>query len=192
MHYPAALRPHRSSLIVGALLLLAAPRAEARGLLIFVGEALDITSTCCGNRPRGLYHWEFGGQVVGLALGGGNAEEAVQGYGGIGVQARYRMRRHWGLELAASVLHGELEDGAQRDVVPLTGSLLYYLFPESRLQPYGLAGVGLAPARWSTADDETIGASTSPMVQLGAGALLDLHPLRIYADVRGVSILPSA
>jgi hypothetical protein len=167
----------------------------------------DRESKAVVRRPKSLYKWDLGAWVGGLGLGpvtnekgrgGGHGhgpgtnEEDVVGFGGMGLQARYRMRRRWGLELSVGALHSEGEGGTSRDMVPVTASLMYYLTPTSLFQIYGLAGLGVAPTRWSDSkNDTTIGASTAGLAQAGIGAALDLHPLRLHADIRGVIMNPS-
>ena len=161
------------------------PHVIALSLALVAGGLL--TTGPAEAKTRGLYHWELGGHVVGMGLGAKHEVEP-EGYGGVGVQARYRLRRRWGLELSGSVLHGELADGTKRDLALISGALTYHLFPDSRFQVYGLAGLGVVPARWYRPDGETIGASTAPLAQAGGGAMLDLSPLRLFADLRGVAI----
>ena len=153
-------------------------------------------------RPHSLYKWDLGVWMGGMGLhqaGKGRGHDRhhgedgeVVGFGGMGLQARYRMRRNWGLELSAGALHSEAEEGTERDMFPVTASLLYYLTPTSLFQIYGLAGLGVAPTRWYDPDtDATIGASTAGLAQAGVGVALDLHPLRLNFDIRGVGMKPS-
>lgn len=155
--------------------------------VLLLGGLLLCLDAPASARPRSLYRWELGGHAVGMGLKAQGTPEP-QGYGGVGLQARYRLRRRWGIELAGSVAHGELADGTRRDLVPLTGAVTFHLLPDSAFQLYGLAGAGLMSAYWSDQDGETIGASTSPMAQAGVGAMLDLGRLRLFGDLRGVAI----
>jgi hypothetical protein len=142
--------------------------------------------------PR-IRTWDLGARMTGMALhkGAKAAPEDTQAYGGLGLMARYRINRRWGVELAADLLHADLEGGSARDLIPATASLTYHLFPHSRIQPYGVAGLGIITGRWyNSEDDETIGASTGPMGQIGAGLLIDLHPIRLYFDIRRAFIRP--
>ena len=150
-------------------------------------------------RPRNLYHWELGAWVGGLGLGGaepeggrGSTAQDPHGFGGVGLQARYRLRRRWGLELSWGILHSEGSGGTARDMTPGTASLLYYPNPSGLLQLYGLAGLGVGPTRWFDKEsDATIGSSLAGLAQVGCGATLDLHPLHLHADIRGVLLEPS-
>lgn len=154
-------------------------------------------------RPKSLYRWDLGGWVGGLGLGGpevgdgphaggGPGHGEPTGFGGMGLQARYRMRRNWGLELSAGALHSEGRGGTARDMFPVQAALLYYLKPTGILQAYGLAGAGIAPARWYDREtDVTLGASTAGLGELGGGLAVDLHPIRLNADLRWVGMVPS-
>lgn len=155
-------------------------------------------------RPHSLYRWDLGAWVGGMGLHpagegghgkrgkGGHGDEDVLGFGGMGLQGRYRMRRNWGLELSVGALNSQGEEGTERDMFPVTASLMYYLTPTSLFQIYGLAGLGVAPTRWYDSDtDETIGASTAGIAQAGVGVTLDLHPVRLNADLRGLAMKPS-
>lgn len=59
--------------------------------------------------------------------------------GGVGLQFRSKFTRHWGLELAADYLRGA-DDNFVQWTVPVTLSAMVFLFPDSRINPYGLFG----------------------------------------------------
>ncbi len=151
-------------------------------------------------RPDALYRWDVGAWLGGVGLervqGRGDAsagDVSPAGFGGVGLQARYRMRRAWGLELSAGALHSSTPQGVTgRDMFPVSASLMAYLKPEGFLQIYGLAGLGLAPTRWYvTESDVTLGASTAGVAQAGGGITLAMDPLRLHADLRAMVVRPS-
>lgn len=164
------------------------------------GAACEVSSESKAvvRRPHSLYKWDLGAWVGGMGIHpagqkpkDGQHEDLV-GFDGMGIQARYRMRRNWGLELSLGALNSEGEQGTERDMFPFTASLMYYLTPTSLFQFYGLAGLGIAPTRWYDSEtDATIGASTAGIAQAGVGVALDLHPLRLNADIRGLGMKPS-
>jgi hypothetical protein len=113
-------------------------------------------------------------------LNGGSLDGAE--VGGFGVGLRVGLDKHWGLELAVDILGGQ-QQGAEMAVLPITASLMARLFPESRLDVYGLAGGGVyqTAIRYDDLPDETylqLGAHAGGGVELKFGHLL------LTADVR--------
>ena len=61
---------------------------------------------------------------------------------GLGLQLRGKVSRHIGLELGIDYLTGSNDEMTQT-TIPIMLSLMYYVFPRSRLRPYGLLGGGV-------------------------------------------------
>ena len=109
------------------------------------------TPQASAKRLEAPRRWGVGTWLGGLGLQGPHEGSAAGplAFGGVGLQARYRVRRAWGLELSAGALHASTPGGVTgRDMFPVSGSLMAYLKPEGFLQIYGLAGLGLAPTGW--------------------------------------------
>ena len=88
----------------------------------------------------------IGVRVSGIAFEGhklhlSDIENPVMG--GVGIQFRSKFTRHWGLELAADYLRGGDESNFVQWTVPVSLSGMFFLFPDSRLNPYALAGIGV-------------------------------------------------
>lgn len=103
---------------------------------------------------------------------------------GLGIGLRVPLDRHWSLEFAADLLGGTIEeDGAEMAVLPMSASLMAHLFPGSRLDIYGLGGLGIH----RTAIQRDVGLDESYTqlgAHLGVGAELRLGHLLLTGDVR--------
>ena len=103
---------------------------------------------------------------------------------GLGLGLRVPLDRHWSIEFAADLLGGSVEeDGAEVAVLPMTASLMAHLFPASKLDIYGLAGLGIH----RTAIQRDVGLDESYTqlgAHLGVGAELKLGHLLLTGDVR--------
>lgn len=109
--------------------------------------------------------------------------------GGIGVQLRSRFDKNLGLELAFDALTGGGDDYTQ-STFPITLSLTYHFLPESRLQPYVLAGGGVTFTRLSYLDGAYAIDSAELTGQLGGGLEIFLsRSLSLHADLRGQTVL---
>lgn len=104
--------------------------------------------------------------------------------GGIGLQFRSRFDEHWGIELAADFLMGSTEDYSQFQL-PLTLSLLFHLFPESRIQPYVLAGGGIQFTELEYLGGAYTHSLTELVGQIGLGVDVGItRRLNVTADLR--------
>lgn len=129
-----------------------------------------------------------GATVEGDKVGLSTAENPAMG--GIGVQFRTRFgeRQSLGLEIAADVISGAGDTFDQR-TIPVMASLTYHLFPNSRFQPYALAGVGVHFTRLAYLDGQYNIDLTELAGQLGAGVEIFLTKnLAINADIRAQTI----
>ncbi|TNF29510.1 MAG: porin family protein [Deltaproteobacteria bacterium] len=129
-----------------------------------------------------------GATVDGEKVGLSTAENPAMG--GIGVQFRTRFGddQALGLELAADVINGSGNNFDQR-TIPVMASLTYHLFPTSRLQPYGIAGVGVHFTRLAYLDGQYNIDLTELAGQLGAGVEFFLTKnIAINADIRAQTI----
>ncbi len=102
--------------------------------------------------------------------------------GGLGLGLRADLDHHWTLEIAADLLGGEQED-SQIAVIPITTSIIARLFPRSRVDLYGLAGVGLhrTAIDYQNARDENF---MQLSAHAGAGAEIKFGGLLLTGDVR--------
>lgn len=129
----------------------------------------------------------IGARVTGLGMEGhklhlSDLENPVMG--GAGVQLRSRFDDYFGIELAADFLGGSTEDFTQFQV-PITLSVLFYPFPNSRIQPYLLAGGGVQFTQLDYFGGEFEYNLTEVVGQLGVGVDLWLTDrLALNADVR--------
>lgn len=129
-----------------------------------------------------------GATVEGEKVGLSTAENPAMG--GIGVQFRTRFgeRQSLGLELAADVISGSGDNFDQR-TIPVMASLTYHLLPNSRIQPYGIAGVGVHFTRLEYLDGQYNIDLTELAGQLGAGVEIFLTKnISINADIRAQTI----
>jgi hypothetical protein len=103
---------------------------------------------------------------------------------GIGLGLRVPLDRHWSLEFAADLLGGTVEeDNSEVAVLPMTASLMAHLFPSSRLDIYGLGGLGIH--RTAIQRDAGLDESYTQLgAHLGVGAELKLGHLLLTGDVR--------
>ncbi len=108
--------------------------------------------------------------------------------GGVGVQFRSRFDDHWGIEVAADFLAGGREDFRQYEV-PITLSLTGHLFPNSRVQPYGVAGIGLQFTRLEYLGGAFERQLTQFTGHIGAGAEVFVsRRLSLQADLRFIGL----
>jgi hypothetical protein len=137
---------------------------------------------------------------------------------GGGVQLRFRTRGRFGLELAADFLHGKFSADATageakpasatpgtttpyfhiadvtRDSIPVTLSMLFYIFPndDARIfNLYFLGGVGVVSTNMQLTDENGQSVKqgfTEWEGHLGIGAELRFRWLAIQADVRGIAL----
>ncbi len=125
--------------------------------------------------------------------------------GGMGGAMRLRATRRIGLEVSVDVLAADQKtpgDGrVSRVTAPIAGSMLVYGWPDSRFQPYLLAGFGIAG---NSVRYEALGQRIdfdTPLVQFGLGfeyrweiVRLDvsLRSMGLYRDARDVERRPLA
>lgn len=141
-----------------------------------------------GEWARGRF--EIGPRLTTLALYDTDTFEEL-GMGGVGGYVRYRISRRLGIEggldiLAADEMAYEAPGDVMRVTVPLTASGMFYLFPDWRLQIYGLAGAGIAGHSVSF---EALGenmAFATPVLQLGMGAQYRFETWRLDVSMRSL------
>lgn len=108
--------------------------------------------------------------------------------GGVGIALRSRLDEHFGIELAADWLGGSNEDFFQSSI-PITFGVLFYLFPESRFQPYGLASIGVQFTELEYADGAFSYQLTEGIGALGLGVEIALSDhFKLNADVRFLTV----
>lgn len=133
----------------------------------------------------------IGVRVTGAGVEGAKAglsDEENGAMGGIGIQLRSRLDEHLGIELSIDALGTSGEDFEQQ-TIPIMASLTYHLFPESRLQPYALAGAGVQFTSLDYLGGQYAIETTELAGQIGAGLELFLtRDLSINADIRAQSV----
>jgi len=126
------------------------------------------------------------GLESGTKIGLSNLENPAMA--GAGVSFRTRVWDELGIELSVDVLGNEAE-GFQQITVPIMASLTYHLLPESRIQPYALAGAGVHFTQLSNLGGQYTVDTTQAAAQLGAGVEVFLtNDVSINADVRGLAV----
>ena len=106
---------------------------------------------------------------------------------GAGGAIRFDLDNHWMIELALDVMAAENADGIKQLAVPASISVLAHLFPDSVIDPYGVAGLGII---WNEVDDPNLGIVedyTQFEGHVGGGAELNLgRQFLITADLRAI------
>lgn len=168
-------RVHPGLFCVGLAAMLYAGTAQADGLR---------------GKPWQQSAWSLGGRLTSLELRDVESGQQLP-MGGAGFVANYRMSPRWGLELAIDIVGAdELGQSASEEVVrittPMTVSGQFFLFPQSRLQMYLLAGVGVAghSVRYSALGEES--SFGTPVFQLGLGARYHLDSTVVDISVRSL------
>jgi len=127
-----------------------------------------------------------GATLEGEKLGLSSAENPTMG--GVGLHAKGRLSRSFGLELSLDHLSGDGDNFTQR-TVPVMASFTYHLFPESRFQVYGLAGAGVHFTRLEYLGGRYNYDMTELAGQLGVGVEFFLsRNISISADLRAKTI----
>jgi len=128
---------------------------------------------------------------VGLRAGGNLNLDGDEMFtlGGAGLTLNARFTRHWGLELSADFQGGEFvnQDGAQFSqlTVPVMAGLTYHFMPNSRFQPFIVAGAGVHFTSLDYLDGRYKYDLVQAVGQVGAGAEFFITRwLSLKADVR--------
>jgi hypothetical protein len=112
------------------------------------------------------------------------AFETIQGADlfGLGGALRLDVDSHWMVELGLDILASE-EDGVEQITMPLTLSLMAHLFPDSTIDPYGVAGVGVI---FNEVHDPSYGIDQYSQLEghLGAGVEINLGEIVVTTDLR--------
>ena len=113
--------------------------------------------------------------------------------GGIGMQFRTAVDEHWGLELSVDYLQGtEASESFTQRTVPVMLSAMFNPFPNSRIRPYGLVGVGVHFTELSYLD----GKFKQDLVEIAGQAGLGLEvqvtdQISVNADFRFLTVYNS-
>ncbi len=115
--------------------------------------------------------------------------EEIMTLGGAGLTLNARFTRHWGLELSADFQAGEFEnaDGApfSQLTVPVMAGVTYHFMPNSRFQPFVVAGAGVHFTSLDYLNGRYKYDLTEAVAQVGAGAeLFVTRWLSLKADLR--------
>jgi opacity protein-like surface antigen len=120
------------------------------------------------------------GQKVGLST----AENPAMG--GIGVSVKGRFDESWGLELSADFLSGSASNAdLTQSTIPVMAALTWHILPNSRFQPYLLAGAGVHFTRLNYLGGDYAIDITEFAGQFGGGLEVFLtENIAINADIR--------
>jgi hypothetical protein len=109
--------------------------------------------------------------------------------GGAGIFLKGKLDDKWGFELSLDALSGAGE-GFQQTTVPVMGSLTYNFAPESRIQPYALAGLGANLTTLEYLDGQFKYNMAEFAGQVGAGVEIFLTPtLSVQGDLRAQTVI---
>jgi hypothetical protein len=127
------------------------------------------------------------GEKVGLST----AENPTMG--GIGLTFRTRFDEDFGLELSADFLGGKADNAdLEQSTVPVMAGLTWHILPESRLQPYLIAGAGVHFTRLEYFGGDYNIDMTEFAGQLGGGVEFFLSEnLALTADLRAQTVFKS-
>ena len=108
--------------------------------------------------------------------------------GGLGLFVRGDLSPEFGLELGFDFLVGGEGDFRQR-TMPLMLTGIYRFFPEARLNPYALAGVGVHVSQLSYGYGAELHELWEPAAQIGGGVRVRLTGnLELFGDVRALAV----
>lgn len=114
----------------------------------------------------------------------GMSQEENSPMGGVGLTLKARFSRHWGLELSADYTGGGGDNHTQV-TVPVMAAVTFHFMPESRFQPYLLAGAGVHFTSLDYLDGRYKIDLVEAAGQLGAGAEFFITKwLSLNADLR--------
>ncbi len=110
--------------------------------------------------------------------------------GGIGLQFRSDLDEHWGLELSVDFLQGtESGESFTQRTVPVMLSALFNPFPNSRIRPYGLLGVGVHFTELSYLDGQFKHDIVEIAGQAGLGLEVKVtNQVSLHADLRFLTV----
>jgi opacity protein-like surface antigen len=120
------------------------------------------------------------GEKVGLST----AENPAMG--GVGVHVKGRFDESWGLELSADFLTGDATNAdLTQSTIPVMAAVTWHILPNSRFQPYLLAGAGVHFTRLSYFGNDYAIDVTEFAGQLGGGLEVFItENLALSADLR--------
>lgn len=132
-------------------------------------------------------------RISGIALDGTKLSlEDIENpvMGGVGLHFRSKLSRRWGLELSFDYLRRD-DDSARytQETMPLMLSAMFHVFPDSPIDLYGVAGVGVHFTNLTYLDGLFEHHALELAGQLGAGVQVRFGDhFAIYADVRFVTV----
>lgn len=135
----------------------------------------------------------IGVQLSGVAVEGekvGISTAENPGMGGIGFHLRGRFSPSFGLELAADFLEGSADDmDLTQSTIPLMAGFTWHILPDTRFQPYLIAGAGVHFTRLEYFGGDYAIDITELAGQLGGGVEFFItENLALHADIRFQSV----
>jgi len=102
---------------------------------------------------------------------------------GVGGALRFDLDPHWGIEIGLDILAGEAE-GADQISVPITLSAMAHLFPDSVIDPYAVAGLGIMLSEFDDPHYVDVEQYSQFMGHVGGGLEINAGPIVITSDLR--------
>jgi hypothetical protein len=160
---------------------------ESRPRTVVVRKAPRSVETLSTNQLLGVGLRASTSALGGTKLGLDSNENPVMG--GAGVLLKAKLDHHWGFELSLDAMSG-VGDDFQQTTVPVMGSLTYNFMPESRIQPYALAGLGANLTTLEYLDGQFKYNMAEFAGQVGAGVEVFLTPtLSVQGDIRAQTVI---
>jgi len=160
---------------------------EARPRRVIVRERVSTFDNGPQEQLLGVGLRASTSSLGGVKLGLDSSENPVMG--GAGIILKAKLDRNWGLELSLDAMTGIGDDFSQT-TVPVMGSITYNLLPESRIQPYVLAGLGANLTTLEYMDGKFRYNMAEFAGQVGAGLEIFLTPtLSIQGDLRAQTVI---
>jgi hypothetical protein len=158
-------------------------------------EAPVVSVTPVAAAQPALRKWGVGLRMTSLTVapeGSESADDQVS-YGGGGFQLRYRIRPHWGLELAMDHVTEHHEDGTEgtRSLDSVSLSASYHFRPYSKWDWYVLLGFGGVADGNPDLTDEQREETAMGAGHIGAGVERRFNRFAIGAELRAVGMSPA-
>lgn len=124
--------------------------------------------------------------VSGMNLGDTDlAFETIQGADllGVGAALRFDLDTNWMIELGVDVLGAEA-NGVEQISAPITASAIAHLFPDSVIDPYAIAGLGIILTEYDDPSYADVEQYSQFMGHIGGGLEISLGSILVTSDVR--------
>jgi len=136
--------------------------------------------------PEPTYNTSIQVHVTGMNLGDTDlAFETIQGADllGVGAALRFDLDTNWMIELGVDVLGAEA-NGIEQISAPITASAIAHLFPDSVIDPYAIAGLGIILTEYDDPNYADVEQYSQFMGHIGGGLEISLGSILITSDIR--------